>query len=502
MKHFVFISLFIFCSGIFSQTNTIEKPYDAYFGKGHFVIKGKAHNKPDKMKYWELAVTDYISNEKFKINLNADGSFIETIPINDVQSVFLYLGDAITIFSYPGDTIEASFDANNPKESLSLKGKNADRQKELDLSMVIFKKFRKAFHDNNSLAYNFSLSDDEILEKVNQYYDNLIDEIDSFEKENGNFTFLTKFRDDAYYRAVRTLFQRNYLIPQVHCRHTKGYTYNFDREGNKKDSVPNLPYKIVDYETFKMSDDYRAFLSAYLSTIPRMLTNQPSPYIEAATMKRTPIKDDYYSALSLLKLPPIRDWYITRLLNNAFTYYDFDEAAFVYNQFREICQNKEYMELIDQKYKAASVLQAGNPAPDFELSDENGKKVRLSDLRGKIVYMDFWAPWCRPCIDEFKNYKDKLYEKYKDYDICYVYICVDGSSEQWKKQIQDHNLKGINLMAEGWESNPVCKAYNVLGIPHYVLIDKNGIIVDSKCDRPSQILKGGESSKFDKLVRQ
>ena len=160
------------------------------------------------------------------------------------------------------------------------------------------------------------------------------------------------------------------------------------------------------------------------------------------------------------------------------------------------------MELIDQKYKAASVLQAGNPAPDFELSDENGKKVRLSDLRGKIVYMDFWAPWCRPCIDEFKNYKNKLYEKYKDYDICYVYICVDGSSEQWKKQIQDHNLKGINLMAEGWESNPVCKAYNVLGIPHYVLIDKNGIIVDSKCDRPSQILKGGESSKFDKLVRQ
>ena len=211
-------------------------------------------------------------------------------------------------------------------------------------------------------------------------------------------------------------------------------------------------------------------------------------------------KDKYYYALATLKVEPVRDWYVTKLLNRAFTYdKNYEDVLYVYNDFKDMCTNEDYMDIINTRYETADALRPGKMAPDFELVDENGNSVRLSDLKGKIVYIDFWAVWCGPCIAEFKSSKDKLHEKYKDYDITYVYICVDGSDEQWKSMIQKYNLDGVNLMAKGWQDNPVCKDYNVQGVPHYVLIDKEGKIVDSKCDRPSTILASNMST-FAKFI--
>ena len=488
MKNTILAFFALFAINSYSQSveNSI---YDQFFGVGKFVIKGKVENKSADMNSWNLAVGDYISNELNTISVAADGSFEKEIPITDVQDIYLYLGDAITIFSYPGDTIEVYFDDNNPKESLRLKGKNADREKELALCIQIFNKYREAFLGLHRLMYDSNISNEELLSKLNEYYDSKIETIKAFEKENGDFTFLKKFRDDAYFQTALIVANKKELLAKIHCEYP--FEFRTIMKANGKDSIPIMPYSILKIERFRTSNDYRTFLNFYVSS-------SKLDFLSA----NTPVKSDYYFALSCLTIDAIRDWYVTQKLDMAFTYNDFSEASFVFNEFKKICDNNDYISLIDKKYQAALKTQPGNPAPDFELIDETGKTVRLSDLRGKFVYMDFWGMGCGPCIYEFQNSVAKFHEKYKDSDIVYVYINVSDNETSWKKGIETYNLKGINLTAEGWTKHPVCQAYNVMGIPHYTLIDRDGKIVDNKCDRPSIILMKGENSVFDKTVKE
>lgn len=472
-----------------SYSQSIENSsYAKYLGEGKFVIKGKVENKPADMNSWKLAVTGYIDNESHEISVADDGSFQTQIPITDVQDVYLYLGDAITIFTYPDDTIEIYFDGRKPKETLRLKGKNADRDKELALCMQIYNKYRQAYLDLNQVRFNPATTQEKYLSKANEYYDKVIGTIKVFEKENGEFPFLNKFRDEAYFEAILFSPFVKISIDKIHCDYPDGFTIR--KIGEKKDTLINLPYKILNKQRFRTNYIYRNFVKSFVSSS----SSDFDP-------ERSILKSDYYFALSCLSNEAIRDWYITDMLNMAFTYNDFTETSFAYNDFKKICKNSDYLNLLEEKYQAASRLQVGKEAPDFELKDENGKTVKLSDLKGRIVYLDFWSTGCGPCIQEFEKYLPALKEKYKDFDIAYVYINVADDNESWKHGIQRYNLQGINLSAKGWTKHPACQSYNVMGIPHYVLIDENGKLVDNKGDRPSDIMSKGEKSAFDKLVR-
>ena len=466
------------CSG-----SSQDSPYSKFVGEGSFIIKGKVENKPADVDSWRLAVSGYATNEGHTIALEDDGSFDMKIPVHDVQDVYLYLaGDAITIFTYPGDVIELYFDYNDQKETMRLKGRNADREKELALCMQVFKKHRRASSDMHRLMFNREITDEEYLAKLNEYYDNKIETIKAFEEENGEFTFLDKFKDGAYFETIIILTRKRALMPGIHCEHPN--EFSTWASNSNLDSVTDFPLNNM---RFRTNNSYREFVNSFVSNLRPDITS---------------IKDYCRFASSILSgEPAIRDWYITGRLEMAITYHDFKETAIAYNEFKNVCADKDYLAMLDEKYQAALLIQPGNQAPDFELKDETGKTVKLSDLRGKTVYMDFWAMNCGPCIHEFQNSLAELKEKYKDFDIAYVYINVNDNEANWKKGIETYNLKGINLMAEGWTDNPVCQAYNILGIPHYVLIDKEGIIVNNNCDRPSRILEEGEESEFDRLVK-
>ncbi len=140
----------------------------------------------------------------------------------------------------------------------------------------------------------------------------------------------------------------------------------------------------------------------------------------------------------------------------------------------------------DIEHANYAALKKGSPSPKFNYPDVNGNNVSLDDLKGKYVYVDVWATWCGPCKREIPFLKE-LNKEYKDKDIAIVSLSIDKmeNKEKWLKMVNDENLEGIQIMADkDWNSNFVT-AYNIKGIPRFILIDKKGNIVDANAPRPS-----------------
>jgi thiol-disulfide isomerase/thioredoxin len=135
-----------------------------------------------------------------------------------------------------------------------------------------------------------------------------------------------------------------------------------------------------------------------------------------------------------------------------------------------------YLQIKAQQDELA-FLSPGKEAPDFSQPKSDGKELKLSDLKGKVVLLDFWASWCGPCRRENPNVV-KLYEKYKDKGFTVMSVSLDKDKAPWLGAIAKDNLSWPNHVSDlkGW-SNSAAQQYKVTGIPFTVLIDKEGKII-------------------------
>lgn len=112
-------------------------------------------------------------------------------------------------------------------------------------------------------------------------------------------------------------------------------------------------------------------------------------------------------------------------------------------------------------------------APDFKLKDLSGKELSLSDLKGKKVFLNFWATWCPPCKQEMPEIQ-KLYEETKDSDL--VIITVDiGEPLGEVKSFIDKNKYSFKVLLDSNQS--VATKYNITAIPTSYFIDEEGNII-------------------------
>ena len=119
------------------------------------------------------------------------------------------------------------------------------------------------------------------------------------------------------------------------------------------------------------------------------------------------------------------------------------------------------------------IISVGQQAPDFTTKDETGKEVKLSDFRGKLVFLNFWATWCAPCIEEMPE-MDTLNEKFKDRKFQMMAVSVDHNWEVVKDFYAKLNLDIPTYLDPGQQ---VRNSYKVRGYPETFLIDRNGYVV-------------------------
>lgn len=151
----------------------------------------------------------------------------------------------------------------------------------------------------------------------------------------------------------------------------------------------------------------------------------------------------------------------------------FGESPTVQNITAEYKQNKA-------KYEASLPMRPGSPAQEIEMESPNGEVIKLSDYKGKVVLIDFWASWCGPCRKE-NPHVVKLYNKYKEAGFDIFSVSLDKTKDRWVDAIEKDGLVWEAHVSDlkGWK-NEAAQNYQVSSIPFTVLIDKEGNIISTK----------------------
>ena len=143
-------------------------------------------------------------------------------------------------------------------------------------------------------------------------------------------------------------------------------------------------------------------------------------------------------------------------------------------------QKVQQVQQIEINYNQYKTLNAGKTeAPEIALKNPDGVEMKLSSLRGKYVLVDFWASWCSPCRHENPNVV-RLYNKYKDKGFTIMSVSLDSDIGAWKNAIKEDGLVWPNHVSDlsGWDSS-MPNLYGFQSIPHTVLVDKEGKIIEA-----------------------
>ena len=121
---------------------------------------------------------------------------------------------------------------------------------------------------------------------------------------------------------------------------------------------------------------------------------------------------------------------------------------------------------------------------ELKFKDSDLNDVDLTNKKGNIMILNFWATWCAPCKREIP-YLQKLENDFHDNQISFVSISVDQNKTAWENMVKSKGLKGIQLYAPPQQAQTFKDQYLISGIPRFILLDKEGKIINANAPRPS-----------------
>lgn len=269
----------------------------------------------------------------------------------------------------------------------------------------------------------------------------------------------------AYFRYYNYFFMQQY--PQVHEMITQ-HRYT--------DSIPPANFEVIK----KMPDSFDDSLLQvpsyllYLTGIFETRLHAAAYTMHGMNSAQMLLAEDSIYRLGYRSLPPASsEYFVAQSVYNRLRLEDSVRSDSLLLRFTKHWPHSEYLPDLSRQLKIVKRLSKGQPAPDFEFVTDAGKRTKLSELKGSVVYLHFWTSGCRQCVAEMiheKNIKDK----FKGRPVTFVYVSMDNDTSAARLVTSKFGIQGqFTHITGGWAA-PEAQLYGVQSLPAYYLIDKKG----------------------------
>jgi thiol-disulfide isomerase/thioredoxin len=389
---------------------------------------------------------------------------------------------SFSIYVEPAGELFLTVDQSSGVPSIQLAGSLANPNA---LVQRFFRKFDADFNDSLQHAKMLAATVDEY-------------EMEVFTNRKNQLAFLNT--DSAFSHG--TEYFHKYMQLEVDYRYwTLLLSYPIVRANSDRaiSSVTPLP-EVMTEQLFTVRADNEPALAnqSYREFIKYYVTYQTSKLNGFKKFTDYSISAERKSAVARERFKdPVYQFWVARFLRDEWLNLSPFIGKKLKNELSVLDRQQVYMPVInkvcDDRTVGASIptaLQSAAGAPktgEPELKDPSGKTVKMSDFKGKVVYIDFWASWCGPCR-MMMPFSKKLHESLTDKqrkEIVFLYISIDGNDEAWRKAMQDMGMQGVNVISPGNWSSPACAYYRINSIPRYMIMNKKGEIVEMDATRPN-----------------
>jgi len=388
----------------------------------------------------------------------------------------------VEVFLQPGDELTLKFGTSTPGE-ISFSGKGAAENQFL---LAFNKKFVEAF-DDAGVAATILNSDIDAFEM--SLYDDRKKQLD----------FLTNYPDK---NSLSTVFQ-NYITNTIRYNYYSrllSFPIIQANQSAQIKTVRAMPAVMLNSIDSKLVNDealncksYRDFLNYYDIYFTSAANNYAKFTDLSLSMESKVVTaNKNFSGQSLV-------WFIAWYLNANIASVSQYTAKHTYETLSLKENNGTYTQLLKSKVqqqlsaKTAAAKEEENSKSSSatsnypKLKDPDGKYFTFDDLKGKVVYVDYWASWCGPCRMEMPYSKQlhAMFDEKQLKQIVFLYVSIDADENAWKNATQQLGLEGKFGISPGNWTSEIAKFFKINSIPRYMLINKKGEIVNLNANRPS-----------------